>query len=66
MSDPYKEYMIYDEDDSYVFSGSIIECAEYLKMTKASFMCATSRMRKGVNKTFKNGCKAYEVEEFGV
>lgn len=66
MSDLFKEYMIYDADDSYVFSGSIIECAEYLNMTKESFMCAVSRMRKGVNKTFRNGCKAYEIEEYGV
>ena len=58
-----KRYVIYDKNETLVFEGTATETAKYLGLTYGSFKSGISRMRSGVNRTFKGGYTVYETEE---
>lgn len=58
-----KRYVIYDKNETLVFEGTATETARYLGLTYGSFKSGISRMRSGVNRTFKGGYTVYETEE---
>ena len=58
-----KRYVMYDKNETLVFEGTATETARYLGLTYGSFKSGISRMRSGVNRTFKGGYTVYETEE---
>ncbi len=58
-----KRYVVYDRNETLVFEGTATETAKYLGLTYGSFKSGISRMRSGVNRTFRGGYTVYETEE---
>lgn len=55
-----KIFAIYDKNDNYCFSGNVIECAEYLEISKDTVYSMISKTKNG---TSKYRHKIYQLED---